>query len=186
MNSTLSYLNSAVLSALSKCLNEGNYQLIESMGLSPKVIRKLKNLNLSNTQLLSQAPGHVLSISVDEMALNNYLDYLDKRKQQQELIDALLLADAPSSYMNEQFGIRREEYVRMRTILGMRDPKRGRSSLPKAREVIAEALYRAKKQTENGILSPQIFLALHCQYALPLRQIIALDQAIAIENGEEQ
>jgi len=186
MNSTLSYLNSAVLSTLSKYLSEGNYQLIESMGVSPKAIKKLKKLNLSNTLLLSEAPGHVLSVSVDEKALNNYLDYLDKRQQQQELIDALLLADVSSAYMNEQFGIRREEYVQMRYILGMKDPKRGRSSLPEQRELIAESLYRLRSQSEDGILSPQNYLALHCQYKLPLRQIIALDQAIVSENDEEQ
>jgi len=185
MNPTLSYLNSAVLSTLSKCLSEGNYQLIESMGVSPKTIEKLKNLSLSNTQLLSKAPGHVLSVSVDEIALNNYLAYLDKRKQQQELIDALLLADAPSAYIKEQFGIRREEYVQMRSLLGMQEPKRGRTSLPEQREVIAEALYRLRDQSDDSILSPQNFLALHCQYELPLRQIIALDQSIASENNEE-
>jgi len=186
MNSTLSYLNSAVLSTLSNCLSEGNYQLIESLGVSPKAIEKLKNLSLSNTQLLSKAPGHVLSVSVDDIALNNYLDYLGKRKQQQELIDALLLADAPSAYMKEQFGIRREEYVHMRALLGLQEPKRGRSSLPEQREVIAEALYRLRDQSDDGILSPQNYLALHCQYQLSLRQIIALDQTIASENSKEE
>ena len=151
------------------------------MGVSPKAIEKLKNISLFSTQLLSKAPGHVLSVSVDEIALNNYLDYLDKRKRQQQLIDDLLLADAPSTYMKEQFGIRREEYVQMRYLLGMKEPKRGRSSLPKEREVIAEALYRAQNKAVGGILSPQDYLALHIIHQTSLRQLIALDQALISE-----
>ena len=60
MNNTLSYLNTTVLSTLCKCLVEGDYNLIESMGVNPHSIEKLKNLSLSSTQLLGKAPGHVL------------------------------------------------------------------------------------------------------------------------------
>lgn len=181
MNNPLSTLNSAVIIALCKCLIEGDYQLIESMGITPNSIQKLKELTLTNAQLLSQAPAHVLSVSIDELALDNYLNYLEKRKQQR-LIDDLLLADAPSAYMKELFGIRREEYVQMRHVLGMEAPKLGRSSLPEQREIIAAAIYRRQEKTGDGILEPEDYLALHKKYKVSIRQIVALDQALVSEN----
>ena len=182
MNDTLSLLNSAVLSALCKSLMDGDYKLIESMGITPSSIEKLRDLSLANAQLLCRAPGHILSISIDELALNNYLNYLDKRKQQQKLIQSLLLADAPSAYIKEQFGIRREEYIAMRNALGMQAPKRGRSSLPENREVIAAALYRTQNLTEDGILSPEQYLSLYKTYEVNIRELIALDQALINEE----
>ena len=178
MKNSLSHLNATVLSTLCRCLIEGNYQLIESMGVKPKSIEKLKNLSLFSTQLLGDAPGHVLSISIDDIALSHYLDYLEKRKQQHLLIEDLILADSPSSYMHEQFGIRREEYVQIRMTLGMTAPERGRPSMPEKREVIAEALYRAQNKTEDGILSPESFLSLSEQHHVSIRQLLALDHAL--------
>ena len=181
MNSTLSHLNTTVLSTLCRCLIEGDYKLIESMGVKPQSIEKLKNLTLISTQLLSNAPGHVLSVSIDDSALSHYLDYLEQRKQQQELIEDLILADAPSSYMHEQFGIRREEYVLIRQTLGMSAPERGRPSIPEKREIIAEALYRAQNKTEDGVLEPSAFLELSRKHKISIRQLLALDHALLYE-----
>lgn len=181
MNNTLSYLNTTVLSTLCKCLVEGDYNLIESMGVNPHSIEKLKNLSLSSTQLLGKAPWHVLSITIDDIALNHYLEYLEKRRKQQKLIDNLILADAPSSYMHEQFGIRREEYVRIRHTLGMTPPDRGRPSIPEKREVVAEALYRAQEKTEDGIIDPQNILMLSQKQKVSVRQLLALDNLIICE-----
>ena len=72
----------------------------------------------------------------------------------------------------------------MRKALGMESPKIGRSSLPKNREVIAAALYRAQNLTEDGILSPEHYLSLHKTYEVSLRELIALDQALLNEAQE--
>lgn len=181
MKNSLSHLNTTVLSTLCRCLIEGDYQLIESMGVKPKSIEKLKSLSLFSTQLLGDAPGHVLSISIDDTALSHYLDYLEKRKQQHLLIEDLIREDAPSSYMHEQFGIRREEYVHIRNTLGMSPPERGRPSIPARREVIAEALYRAQNQTEDGILCPESFLDLSRKHEVSIRQLLALDHSLLYE-----
>jgi len=60
----------------------------------------------------------------------------------------------------------------------MTPPERGRPSIPEKREVIAEALYRAQNKTEDGILSPELFLSLSEQYHVSIRQLLALDHAL--------
>lgn len=124
--------------------------------------------------------GSFFNISIDESKLDNLIAYAHREKQKSDLVDRLIVKDAPRKMMMQSFGITGSEYVGLRKVQGLSKAPIGRwrtpminTALPQHKKLLTEI--DGHHTEENDLMQlPEICLQLADRYELTIREILTV------------
>ena len=130
----------AVMLYAVRCLGEGDQQSLREMGLGPRELDALRDLEMADLYRFGALRAHCVTIAVDRDVFWPLLSRLQDARQSEELQRDLVKRDAPLDMMRRLFGMGSREYTRLRQALAV-EPAVGRP--PEPDEETAHRLWRA-------------------------------------------
>jgi len=123
-----------------RCLGDGDQQALREMGLGPRELDALRDLEMADLYRFGALRAHCVVISIDRELFWPLLSRLQDARNSEELQRDLVQRDAPLDMMRRLFGMGSREYTRLRRALAV-DPAVGRP--PEPDEETAHQLWRA-------------------------------------------
>jgi hypothetical protein len=130
----------AVMLYAVRCLGEGDQQSLREMGLGPRELDALRDLEMADLYRFGALRAHCVAISIDREVFWPLLSRLQDARDSEELQRDLVRRDAPLDMMRRLFGMGSREYTRLRRALAV-EPAVGRP--PDPDEETAHRLWRA-------------------------------------------
>jgi Protein of unknown function (DUF2857)/Flagellar transcriptional activator (FlhD) len=112
--------------------------------------------------------GHFLRFHLDPDAFDTALSVLKRRRDDEVLDRALILAGARYEMMHQLCGMTTEDYARLRRNLGLAE---GRGRPPVPPEPVQASIWRAWLDCANETNEKQRYLAVHTQTQVPVGTI---------------
>ena len=170
-------LISALYLFASRCWAEGDLSALRNMGFGREEIEDLLSLNLSDLQRLCNMNGHPLRVELDADTFRLIVEHLRRERRREEILCALILADAPLPMMQTLYGMTAKEYTGWRQVLSM---PAGAGRPPDADEAASHRVWHAWTgmlgERDPQDLEPAEFLALYRDTEVPLRSLWNLVQ----------
>jgi hypothetical protein len=165
-------LITAVLMYAMRCLAEGDQTALRNMNFGIKEIEALREMRVADLYRIESLRAHCLEIGLNRQVYWPMIEHLSKQRQLEDLIQTLIVADAPQEMMQILFGLNQRDYTRLRRIL-LVDPTVGRP--PELDEAASERLWEAwsvhNEDESSGLLTPEQYLDLHRETGLSMRAI---------------
>ncbi len=173
-------LVTSVLLYAMRCLAEGDQSSLRHMNFGVKEIESLRQLHVADLYRIGSLRAHCLDIALNREVYWPMIGNLCRQREIEDLIQALIVADAPAEMMQVLFGLNQRDYTRLRRLL-MVDPAVGRP--PDVDDVASHELWerwssRADDDT-SGLLTAEQYLDIHQETALSMRAIWAQTQRFA-------
>lgn len=167
-----SQLTSAVLLYAIRCLVEGDQAALRSMNFGPREVEALREMNLGDLCRIETLRAHCLQVALNRDVYWPMVAHLRHRRDDEELQQALIAADAPHELMRTFFGMSGREYARLRRMLVVNTVV-GRPPEPTEEETerLWDAWQRRADLEEDGLLPPNEYLDIAEETAIPLRVI---------------
>lgn len=137
----------AVMLYAVRCLGEGDQQSLREMGLGPRELDALSDLEMADLYRFGALRAHCVTITIDCDVFWPLLSRLQDARQSEELQRDLVKRDAPLDMMRRLFGMGSREYTRLRRALAV-EPAVGRP--PEPDEETAHRLWRAIETAMAG------------------------------------
>jgi hypothetical protein len=130
----------AVMLYAVRCLGDGDQQSLREMGLGPRELDALRDLEMADLYRFGALRAHCVAISIDREMFWPLMSRLQDARHSEELQRDLVRRDAPLDMMRRLFGMGSREYTRLRRALAV-EPTVGRP--PEPDEETALRLWRA-------------------------------------------
>ena len=165
-------LVAAVLLYASRCLAEGDQHALRDMGFGHKEVEAMRRLNLDDLHRAQSLHTHCLDIRLDPNRFRAMIGHLASLREDEDLQQELIRADAPFALMRCHFGMSSREFTKLRQTLAM--PRAaGRPAEPN--EETSAKLWRALdgrvRPDPDWPLAPREYLSVQAQCGAPLRAI---------------
>lgn len=175
--SIISLINTTIMNGLIHCAVNKDFRTLEALGVNEKSVAKLTLLSNKGRYLIDNSPAPIAQTTIDNKALDLYIDRFMNKEKEDEFINQLILAEAPLNILSKNYGIDRQEYSSRRIALHLNKTKRGRPELPDIDECPDE-LYRFIEQyiqdKSNKDISedPELLLSLSDQHKIGIREVM--------------
>jgi hypothetical protein len=170
-------LVTAVLMYAMRCLAEGDQAALRHMNFGVKEIEALREMRVADLYRVESLRAHCLEIALNRQVYWPMIDHLGEQRVMEDMIQALIIADAPQEMMQVLFGLNQRDYTRLRRTLSV-DLAIGRP--PELDEASSHRLWEAWSDRvdgeESGLLIPEQYLAIHGETGLSMRAIWNLTQ----------
>ena len=170
-------LVTAVLKYAMRCLAEGDQVALRNMNFGVKEIEVLREMRVADLYRVESLRAHCLEIALNRQVYWPMIDHLGEQRVMEDMIQALIIADAPQEMMQVLFGLNQRDYTRLRRTLSV-DLAIGRP--PELDEASSHRLWEAWSDRvdgeESGLLIPEQYLAIHGETGLSMRAIWNLTQ----------
>lgn len=143
----------AVMLYAVRCLGDGDQQSLREMGLGPRELDALRDLEMADLYRFGALRAHCVAISIDREVFWPLLSRLKDARQSEELQRDLVKRDAPLDMMRRLFGMGSREYTRLRRALAV-EPTVGRP--PEPDEETAHRLWREIDAASAGRDGPEL------------------------------
>jgi hypothetical protein len=112
-----------IMRYIARMTAEGDTKQLLDLGLDHSDIGRLSRMNIPEADRLSRLSTNFLNTVgiIDRDKLLLAIDYLEREREQQGIIDTLFHLKATLPLMNLLFSMEREEFVQRRKLLGIRD-----------------------------------------------------------------
>jgi len=165
-------LITAVLMYAMRCLAEGDQAALRNMNFGIKEIEALRKMRVADLYRIESLRAHCLEIALNRQVYWPMIEHLSEQRAMEDIIQTLIMADAPQEMMQVLFGLNPRDYTRLRRIL-LVDPSIGRP--PELDEASSHLLWEAWSERledkESGLLTPEQYLAIHEETGLSMRSI---------------
>lgn len=167
-----SQLTSAVMLYAIRCLVEGDQGALRSMNFGPREVEALREMNLGDLCRIETLRAHCLEVALNRDVYWPMVAHLRHQREDEELQQALIAADAPHELMQTFFGMSGREYARLRRMLVV-NAVVGRPPEPTEEETerLWEAWQRRADLEDDGLLPPKEYLSIAEETTIPLRVI---------------
>jgi len=179
MNNTdrtpITLINHTVMSVLQHSVATCDERTLLKLGVNAESIKEIEKLTHTGTQLLGKAIAPI--VQIDNQALNLNIQHCIKRIKESEFIVQIILADAPLSVLNINYGMQRKEFNERRKKLGMESTKRGRPREPeidRAPQALIRTLEKYILDSNNSDIqeNTDLLISLSDTYKLGIREIL--------------
>jgi len=114
-----------------RLVNDGDYSLVESLGLTQAQAQRIGSMSLEGLhELALTMRAHMFKIAFDSAILDAAFDIHQRRRQEKQQILDMILAGASFPVMANLFGINKAEFAHWRRQLNLADNDVGRYELP--------------------------------------------------------
>ncbi len=165
-------LITAVLIYAMRSLAEGDQAALRDMNFGIKEIEALREMHVADLYRIKSLRAHCLEIRLNRHVYWPMIEHLSKQRLMEEMIQTLIVADAPQEMMQILFGLNQRDYTRLRRTL-LVDPSIGRP--PELDEAASQRLWEvwsARSDGEaSGLLTPEQYLDIHRETGLSMRAI---------------
>ncbi len=165
-------LITAVLIYAMRSLAEGDQTALRDMNFGIKEIEALREMRVADLYRIESLRAHCLEIGLNRHVYWPMIEHLTKQRLMEEMIQTLIVADAPQEMMQILFGLNQRDYTRLRRTL-LVDPSIGRP--PELDEAASQRLWEvwsARSDGEaSGLLTPEQYLDIHRETGLSMRAI---------------
>lgn len=134
-------LMQAIVIYCRRCQDEGDMLALKEMGFGPKEVQALANLSSTDDIRLASTRSHFLSISLNPEVYWRMIDYVNREKEKEKIIEDLILEDAPLPMIHFLTGMGSKEFTLKRRKLGLGHAPAGRPNIPD--EDIAKQVWEA-------------------------------------------
>ena len=148
------------------------------IGIDAVVAARIAKMDAKDLRILCN--GSFLNISVDGCKLDNLIAYVDREKQQSDLVDRLILKDAPRKMMMQFFGLTGSEYVNLRRTQGLEKAPIGRWPNPainmkslQHRNFLSE-INTHYNNSDDLMQLPETCLCLSDRYKFTVREVLTV------------
>ena len=173
-------LVTSVLFYAMRCLAEGDQSALRHMNFGVKEIESLRELRVADLYRIETFRAHCLDIELNRDAYWPMIDNLARQRTMEDVMQALIIADAPQEMMHILFGLNQRDYTRLRRTLLVHQVI-GRP--PEINERESNRLWASWSTIENkdpsGLLGPEQYLAMHQETELSMRAIWTHTQRFA-------
>ena len=173
-------VTSVILYAM-RCLAEGDQGALRHMNFGIKEIESLRDLRVADLYRIGSLRSHCLAITLNRQTYWPMIDNLCRQRDLEDTVHTLIVADAPQEMMHILFGLNQRDYTRLRRTL-MVDPTIGRP--PEVDDAGAHRLWASwSARIGTGspdLLTPEQYLDIHRETALPMRAVWAQTQRFAL------
>ena len=163
----------AIIVYCQRCQDEGDFPALIEMGFGPREVRALSSLSPKDALRLASTRSHFLTITVNQEIYWRMIDYLNREKTKEELIDELISNCAPLPLMHALIGMSSKQFTLKRRQFGLGSSLPGRPTIPT--EDVAEKVWNDLKPIleRSKAMGPAEFLELYgaLQKEVPLRMI---------------
>ena len=170
-------LVTAVLMYAMRCMAEGDQTALRNMNFGVKEIEALREMRVADLYRVESLRAHCLEIALNRQVYWPMIEHLGEQRVMEDMIQALIIADAPQEMMQVLFGLNQRDYTRLRRTLSV-DLAIGRP--PELDEASSHLLWEAWSGRvdgeESGLLIPEQYLAIHGETGLSMRAIWNLTQ----------
>ncbi len=104
---------------LARVINEYDGNKMRRLHIRLDQSQQLSRMTTADLMLLSTMGGHCIDFSVNEAALDEVLQQIERKKGHRDLIDRCIFMDAPKAMMNYFFGMSGRAYTRTRQALNV-------------------------------------------------------------------
>ncbi len=164
-------LNEAILRFATRCLAEGDLQMLAELGFKRHDIERLQELCLGDLRHLAGIKGHMLKPLIDRDCFHKVLAHINHNRETEAVSHYLLQHDAPLDMMHTLFGMSGGEYADRRRMLGVEGGV-GRTREPsEAEELAVWEAYKARGKDNAETLSPHDWVTIFKGSNVPLRNI---------------
>ena len=173
-------LVTSVLVYAMRCLAEGDQAALRHMNFGVKEIESLRGLCVADLYRIESLRAHCLDIALNRDVYWPMIENLCREREMEELIQSLIVADAPAEMMQVLFGLNQRDYTRLRRLL-MVDPAVGRPHDvdDTASHRLWESWSSRVDEDACGFLTPEQYLDIYHETDLPMRAIWTQTQRFA-------
>lgn len=165
-------LVTAVLMYAVRCLAEGDLAALRLMKFGAREIEALREMSLPDFYRVEALRAHCLEIRLNRQVYWPMIEYLREQRKSEDVMQALVAADAPREMLQVLFGLNSREYGRLRRSLSV-DPSSGRPPAPD--EDSSHELWKIwsarTDRDASGLLAPRAYLELQQETGLSMRAI---------------
>ena len=130
---------------LARVINEYDGHKMRRLRIRPDQSQRIGRMTTADLLLLGMLGGHCIDFTINERALDEVFEQLDRKKGHRDLIDRCIRMDASKAMMAYFFGMSGRVYTRSRQALNV-PARAGRH--PEPDEELAARIYRL--YTERG------------------------------------
>ena len=165
-------LVTAVLMYAVRCLAEGDLAALRQMKFGAHEIEALREMSLSDFYRVETLRAHCLEIHLNRQVYWPMIEYLREQRKSEDVMQALVAADAPREMLQVLFGLNSREYGRLRRSLSV-DPSSGRPPVPdEGRSHELWKIWSSRTDRDpSGLLAPKAYLELQQETSLSMRAI---------------
>jgi len=168
-------INHTVMSVLQHSVATCDERTLMILGVNPESIKELEKLAHGGAQHLGRTIAPI--VQIDNQALNLNIQHSINSSKEYEFIVQIILADAPFSVLNLNYGMKQKEFNERRKKLGMESTKRGRPREPeldRAPQALIRTLEEYILDTNNCDIqeNTDLLISLSDTYKLGIREIL--------------
>ena len=175
MNTKEGSLVSAVLMYAMRCLSEGDLRSLQHMQFGEKEVEALRDLHMLDLSRVESMKAHCLSISLNRQVFWPMIEFLQRERKNEDLLNDLIEKNAPFDMLHELFGLSTREYAARRRHLPS-SLGQGRPQLPERK--IEDELYAAWRRMvddrETYELNGFDYVELHEKSRVSIRAVWSL------------
>lgn len=171
----INLINHTVMSVLQHSVATCDERTLLTLGVNPESVKELEKLSHIGSQTLGRAIAPI--VQIDNQALNLNIQHSISSIKESEFIVQIILADAPHSVLNINYGMQRKEFNERRRKLGMEAAQRGRPREPeidRAPQALIRTLEEYILDTNNYEIQEDtdLLISLSDNYKLGIREIL--------------
>jgi len=171
----INLINHTVMSVLQHSVATCDERTLLTLGVDSESVKELERLSRIGTHILGRAIAPI--VQIDNQALNLNIQHSINSNKENEFVVQVILADAPLSVLNINFGMQRKEFNERRQKLGMKVAKRGRPREPeidRAPQALIRTLEEFILDTNNSDIqeNTDLLISLSDTFKLGIRQIL--------------
>ncbi len=171
----INLINHTVMSVLQHSVATCDERTLLILGVNPESVKELEKLSHGGAQHLGRTIAPI--VQIDNQALNLNIQHSINSSKESEFIVQVILADAPLSVLNLNYGMKRKEFNERRKKLGMESAKRGRPREPeldRAPQALIRTLEEYILDTSNCDIqeNTDLLISLSDTYKLGIRGIL--------------
>ncbi len=125
-------LTRAIIVYCQRCQEEGDLPALKEMGFGQQEIAVLPTLTTADVLRLASTKSHFLSINVNTTVYWRMIDYIKRESEKDNLIDIMMINEAPLPMMHTLFGMNSKEFTMKRRTFGYGKASPGRPPTPSA------------------------------------------------------
>lgn len=157
---------------------DGQLEKLERLGVDHTLANRLSKMDARAVRSVCSSP--FFDITVNTSQLENLICYADQEVKLADLIDQLVLNDAPRKMLTKEYGLSGKEYMAIRERHGMGKAPIGRWKIPEVQQHsnqhkrLLTDFDRMFNKDVCLMSSPETCLRLADEYTMTIREILTL------------
>ena len=113
-----------------RCYEEADFVALKEIGFGPREMKALLLLSADDKLRLATTRSHFFNISVNQDIYWRMIDYINREKDNEMIIDELISNDAPLPLMYSLTGMGSKQFILKRRQFGLTNASPGRPAIP--------------------------------------------------------